>query len=63
MAEFRNFGKIPMFKTPQDEVRSKRDFRLFSLIMVAICIWGNLGQGREKIQGAPYAHVVNATLF
>ena len=38
-------------KNPQNEVRGKRDLRLFSLITVAVSIWKNRGPGREKNQG------------
>ena len=49
-------------KNPQNEVRAKRDFRLFSLITVVIHM-ENRGPNRAKNPGAPHAHVVNATLF
>ena len=51
-------GVLREFKAgnPQIQLRRKRDFRPFSLIMLVVAIWGiSGGSGREKFTGMSYA--------
>ena len=58
MAGFRKFVGTRMLKSQKNEVRRKRDFRLFSLIMVVVSTWGNRRPNREKIPMSPYARAL-----